>query len=331
MKRFLNKVFLLSSATLLFSSYAFAQTTVCYKNNWDKPSTIEQVALEGGECQGKYSLKQMKEKGWSVVDIQVQTKQNKFNYKYLLVDGSTDHIKNSTAKEEISTKNKFTIKPLGLKLDNIESNKSTINVGNLIVGQSGIVVHVYENARKLIVANAKVISSDENSSVVEFFPFKDIKQDAIPTSNRNVQIDDVLVLNYMYPASLLITPTQDTFQGIRKSFEYNNFLHSDLFAAKLKVENHPYPTKKDIQDFAIEQNLGTIFIVVDQKVYILDSKTFTILTSFDIEYSELDSQKPFYTRVEDIKKSGFDISFNFFSKDDEDLNYKQYYKKLLGL
>jgi hypothetical protein len=45
-------------------------------------------------------------------------------------------------------------------------------------GQTGIVVHIYDNDKRLIVSNAKVISSNEKSSVVEFFKFDDLKQDA---------------------------------------------------------------------------------------------------------------------------------------------------------
>ncbi|RWS45873.1 hypothetical protein CKA56_16885, partial [Arcobacter venerupis] len=141
--------------------------------------------------------------------------------------------------------------------------KSTINIGNLIVGQTGIVVHIYDNDKRQIISNAKVISSNANSSVVEFFPFDDLLQEALPTSNRQVSINDVLVLNYMYNSSLLIAPSLDSFQAVRSNFKSNNFIHSDIFAAKLKVENKPFPTKEDIQNFAISQNLGTIFFVLD--------------------------------------------------------------------
>ena len=40
-------------------------------------------------------------------------------------------------------------------------------------------------------------------SIVEFFDFDDLKQEAIPTSNRKAEAGDVLVLNYMYNSSLL--------------------------------------------------------------------------------------------------------------------------------
>lgn len=320
---------------LVFSlcSVIYAQTTICYKNNWETPSTIEDTPLDFGECKGVYSLNQMRKKGWEIADIKIETNKNLQNYTYFLVKNDTniDSLKKEPIKQkDLISRKKFTIKPIGINLSEVKNNKANIDVGNLLVGTTGIVVHLYNNEKKQIIANAKVISSDENNSNIEFFEFNDLEQKALPKSKREVQVGDILVLNYMYPSSLLIAPTQETFQTVRDGFKYNNFLHSDLFAAKLKIDNQPYPTKKDIQNFAIKQNLGTIFIVVNQRVYILDTKTFQILTSYSIEYDTSNSNLPFYTRVEDIKESSFNFKFDLFSNKNN-LTYKNYYKKLLGL
>jgi len=233
----------------------------------------------------------------------------------------------STVKKETSTQKRLSFKAIGVKIENIKDNKTTINLGNLIVGQSGVVVHIYNNDKRLIVANAEVIESNSNTSTVLFTKFDDLKQDAIPTSNRSVETNDILVLNYLYTSSLLITPTQETFQIVRSNFKYNNFLHSDVFAAKLKVDNQPYPKKEEIQKFAIEQNLGTIFFVVNQHVYVVDTKTFKVLTTYKLDYKNENLQVPFYTRVEDIKSSP--LTFNLFSND-KNLSYEEYYKNILG-
>jgi len=132
----------------------------------------------------------------------------------------------------------------------------------------------------------------------------------------------------MYNSSLLIAPSLDSFQAVRSNFKSNNFIHSDIFAAKLKVTNTPFPTKEDIQKFAIEQNLGTIFFVLNNKVYVVDTKTFTILAKYNFAYENKEYQMPFYTRVEEIEGSIFD--FSFFSSN-EDLTYDEYYEKVLGL
>jgi len=337
MTKIFNKLLLVGASTCLLSNLAFAQDTTCYKNGVEKPSLIEDVTLDGGICNGKLSLNDMKNNGWDVLDIKINSSQNKFNYTYYFTKNSTNQKVNNntilkTSVTESTTSNKeFSIKPMGLKLGKIEDNKSVIPMGNLIIGQTGIVIHIFDNDKRLIVSNAKVISSDSNSSVVEFFEFNDLKQDAIPTSNRVAVTNDILILNYMYNSSLLITPTLDAFQNVRDNFKLNNFIHSDIFAAKLKVDNNPYPTKEDIQKFAIEQNLGTIFMVIENKVFVIDSKTFTILASYAINYENKESIMPFYTRVEEIEESIFNLSFFDFFSGKKSLTYNDYYKMVLGI
>ena len=328
MTKIFNKILLLS-ATCLLSSNLLAQETVCFKNNVEKPSLIENTALDGGVCNGNLSLNQMKKDGWNVLDIKITPSENKFNYSYYLIKNDNQNIAlNNSNDSKYNVENNFSVKPMGTKIENIDDNKSTINIGNLIIGQTGIVVHIYDNDKRLIVSNAKVISSNSNSSIVEFFKFDDLKQDALPTTKRMVEKGDVLVLNYMYNSSLLIAPTLDSFQTVRENFKLNNFLHSDIFAAKLKVDNNPYPTKEDIQKFAIQQNLGTIFFVLDNKIFIVDTKTFTVLQTYAYAYESNEKQKPFYTRVEEIEESIFD--FSFFS-DKKSLSYDDYYKRILGI
>jgi hypothetical protein len=331
MGKIFNKVLLLGAVSLI-SCNLMAEETICFKNGVDKPSTIEDTALEGDICKGKLTVNDMKSNGWDVLDIKITSSQNKFNYSYYFYKENHSSAKpvstTSNATLQTNVTADFSIKPIGSKITNLQDNKSTINIGNLIVGQTGIVVHIYDNDKRQIISNAKVISSNANSSVVEFFPFDDLLQEALPTSNRQVSINDVLVLNYMYNSSLLIAPSLDSFQAVRSNFKSNNFIHSDIFAAKLKVENKPFPTKEDIQNFAISQNLGTIFFVLDNKVFIVDTKTFTILATYAFAYENAEKQMPFYTRVEEIEGSIFD--FSFFSSN-ESLTYDEYYEKVLGL
>jgi hypothetical protein len=336
MTKIFNKLLLVGVSTCLLSNLAFAQETTCYKNGVERPSLIEDITLDGGICNGKLSLNQMKNNGWDVLDIKINSSQNKFNYTYYFTKNTNQKTNNVLLKTSITesttpTNKEFSVKPMGLKIGNIENNKSVIPMGNLLIGQTGVVIHIFNNDKRLIVSNAKVISSEANSSVVEFFEFNDLKQEAIPTSNRVVATNDILILNYMYNSSLLIAPTLDSFQSVRENFKLNNFVHSDIFAAKLKVDHKPYPTKEDIQNFAIEQNLGTIFMVIENKVFILDTKTFAILDSYAINYENAEAIMPFYTRVEEIEESIFNLSYFDFFSGNKNLSYNDYYKKILGV
>ncbi|UTJ05778.1 plasminogen-binding N-terminal domain-containing protein [Arcobacter roscoffensis] len=346
MNRLLNKITIIGSSLLLSATLASAETTVCYKDKWNTPSTIETTKLDGGLCEGKFSVKDMEEKGWRVLDIKIDSNQNSLSYKYLLTN---DKLTKKEIKKVDTNENtqKLSYQAFGVKIDNIKDNKTVIDIGNLIVGQSGVVIHLHDRDKRLIVANAKVISSDDTSSTVEFSKFNDIKQDALPTSKREVQKGDILALNYLYTSSMLIAPNQEAFQIVRENFKYNNFLHSDVFAAQLKVNEEALPSKKSIQEFAIKQNLRTIFIVIENKVYVVDVKTFKTLTNYDINYNSSKSELPFYTRIEDIEDAPLDFDFSFdlsilnFLLDEEDKldekkssktnSYEDYYKNILGI
>ena len=77
MTKIFNKLLLIGVSTCLLSSLAFAQDTICYKNNVEKPSLIEDVSLDGGICNSKFSLNQMKNNGWDILDIKIISSQNK--------------------------------------------------------------------------------------------------------------------------------------------------------------------------------------------------------------------------------------------------------------
>ncbi|RXJ66223.1 hypothetical protein CRV08_13700 [Halarcobacter ebronensis] len=302
MKLLFKSTLVLFTTALL--SQAFAKTTICYKKDWNSPATIEVEKLEGGECKGELSYRDMLKNGWFLKDIKIEKGKDGLNYIYTLTDKRVVEIDNATIlKNEYK---KLDYRPFAIKILNVTDETATINVGNLRVGQSGIVQHYYEDNKTLIVSNAYVTSSNETASTLKFFPFTDLKQNAIPTSNRKPVTGDVIIMNYMYDSSLIIAPSQDAFSATREKYKDNNFLHSDLFAAKLKSEGIPTPPKEVIQEYAISQNLGTIFFIIDNTIYVVDSKTFAILDKDIISYNYIENKRmPFYTRVEKIEKNIF--------------------------
>ena len=61
MKKTFNKALFLGAISLL-SSNLLADETICYKNGLDLPSQIETSKLDGGICEGKLTLNDMKNK-----------------------------------------------------------------------------------------------------------------------------------------------------------------------------------------------------------------------------------------------------------------------------
>lgn len=302
--RLLTKAFISLFATALLSQAALAKTTICYKKDWKSPSTIETTELDGGECKGEYSFKDMLKNGWFLKDIKIEKGSKGLNYLYVLTDKKLIDINNANFMDNKYAKLQY--KPMAARLTNVVNDTAQINIPNLRVGQSAIIQHFYSNRKSLIVSNAYVTESNEAGSTLKLIPFLDIKQNAIPTSSRKPVNGDIAIINYLYDASLIIAPSQDAFSATRAKYRDNNFLHSDLFAAKLKIEGEPLPSKEVIQNYAIEQNVGTIFFVIRSKLYIVDTKTFAILERDTISYNFVEDERmPFYTRVEKIEKNPF--------------------------
>ena len=80
---------ILSSIILLSSTSLFAETTMCFKENHKSMTTIESTPLDGGLCNSKFSVNDMKAKGWSVDDIKISQSATGMNFIYILKNGTT--------------------------------------------------------------------------------------------------------------------------------------------------------------------------------------------------------------------------------------------------
>ena len=61
---------------------------MCFKENASM-STIESTPLNGGACAGKFSVNDMKTKGWNIDDIKISQTTNGMNFVYVLKTAST--------------------------------------------------------------------------------------------------------------------------------------------------------------------------------------------------------------------------------------------------
>jgi len=211
-------------------------------------------------------------------------------------------------------------------ITDVNNTTATIKIGDLKIGQSGIVVHRFDNKRSIILTNAIVVSSDKNSSKIKFIQSDILHQDALPTTTLIPKDKDLFVLNHLYDTSLLIVPNYEAQQKIIKLYPTNNFIDIDIFASELKMQNSPLPTKSQIVKFAKHNNLGTIFIDISNRLYILDVLTFKVIDIKDLDIKDKKIQVPFFTNVQDIKIS----MWNWFGEE-KIKDYDRYYGKLIGI
>lgn len=215
-------------------------------------------------------------------------------------------------------------KEVQLRINGVTSNSANIGIGNLKIGQSGIIIHKFKNNKTIILSKAYVSSSNTKSSTITFSNEKILEQKSIANTNLKISNGDIFILNFMYDVSLLIVPNFESYKVIMDNYN-NYFINSDLFAGYLKINERPVPLKEDFIEFTKNNNIGTIYLVVESKLYILDSNTFSVIKIIDL--NKIDNKKfqsPFYTNIQNIKTS----TFNFTSKEKID-NYKEYYLNLI--
>jgi len=204
----------------------------------------------------------------------------------------------------------------------ISDETAKINIPNLTVGQSGIITKDIEE-NSIILTQASVINSDNNNSTISFSQMPLIIQEALPTSKREPQNGDTFILNHLYNTSLLLVPNNKAKNEVLNLFPFQNFLNEDFFASFLKLNNTPIPTQEDISSFALTHQMGTIFIVVQNNLYIVDSLSFKIIDTVEIRNEDTTTQVPFLTKIEKIETSMFDFG------EEKIKDYNNYYLQLL--
>ena len=208
----------------------------------------------------------------------------------------------------------------------VNDDKAVVNIGNLKVGQSGVIVHEYNNNQKIIISNAIVLDSNKNFSTIKLNSFDLLKNDSLPTTNLKPTKGDIFILNHLYSKSLLITPNSSSYKIAQRSFQTKTFINIDMFASNLKINNNPRPNKHDFISFCLKNNLGLIYFVIKQNVYVVDVNSFKIVDQAEISYEENKIQKPFYSRTKNIKAGTFS-----WLKSNDIGDYVSYYSKLIGL
>ena len=210
-----------------------------------------------------------------------------------------------------------------IKILKIDNDTAKINKGNLIIGQSGAIIHKFKNGNEIILKYAYIIKSNNSFSIIKFSDIKILPQKALANTNLLPQKNDYFILNNLYHNSLIIAPNYQSYKEIKNIYKTFNFLNPDYFAAFLKLDRNPTPNKKDIQDFCIDNQIGTIFFVIKNKVYLVDIISFKVIFSKKIDITSKKIQLPFFSNVEDIKGNIFNWG--------KIGNYDKYYSKIIGL
>ena len=208
----------------------------------------------------------------------------------------------------------------------LDSNTSLIDSGDIISGQTGIVIR----DNKYIIDYVFTKKSDNNSTIkhLSYKRYDLFDKDFFKSIDDKPMMGDKILFGYLNSRAMIVCNSRKDFIQIQKDYDQINFIHPDMLASYLAVEYDPSPALDDFNAVATNFYFGLYLICLPKqnKIAIVDSLTLNVLELRD--YTPLDTSEknlPFYTRVENIETS----IFNF--DDDRVENYSKYYNKLLKI
>ncbi len=185
-----------------------------------------------------------------------------------------------------------------------QNNTATISISKIDVGMSGFISHKIAPNHTSILANAVVSAFDKETqtATLQLSRFTGLKNNALPQGEWKIAIGDEAYFAFGYNRALLIAPNEEVYHQVSKSVRIQ-WIHPDLFATTLSFAGHPTPLKEDFGNFADGTSVGLVFIYLDQKIYMLDIKSFAILSINDAPLVQDSVKLPFYSRVDNIEEA----------------------------
>jgi hypothetical protein len=199
----------------------------------------------------------------------------------------------------------FAFAKIDAKIVSVNKDEALINK-NVKTGISGIVVCPYMD-EKIICARAVAFGKK-----VKFYNFETLQNDAFALPVVMPKSGDEIVFAKDYNRIMIIAPTQDIYLMLKNRYQKNGniIISPDVFAAFLD----DMPTIENFRNFAKIMNIGRFVFAVNDKIYEVDSYSFYVINSHQIQKKAL-YKKAFFTYF-----SNFDIKTK---------NIQNYYLHLL--
>lgn len=186
------------------------------------------------------------------------------------------------------------------------------------VGTTGIVIHDLPQGYSSIVSYCETTSSNS----VKFYPFDTLKQENLPHGKWKPSKGDRVRFQENYHRAMIIAKNFNDYLETYRKFK-KEWIHPDLFSATLSTRGHRSPLKEDFNYFCKEHMVGLIYIALRDEVAIVDCLSMKKVDSYPMEFPDGEVQKPFYSRIKEIKA-------NWFGEGRDDISdFEKYYRRLI--
>ena len=219
----------------------------------------------------------------------------------------------------------FSLEPYQTKIIKLEGNEAVVpDSPQVNIGSSGIVIHNFDDKHRTIITKAVVTKKTGTNMYLKLYYYKDLNMDALPSYKIVPKVGDTVIFNYLYKRILPIVPNKEAFEKFKNEFPRIDVIHPDLFAYELAVEGNTAPKLSDFRKECNNDDFGLLFFALSDQGYFVDCTSFKVIGKLDFP-TEGKKEKPFYTRIKNIKPKFFGLG------SDEIKDFDSYYKKLLGI
>lgn len=199
------------------------------------------------------------------------------------------------------------------------------NSKDVTIGASGVVIHNFDKAHSSIVARAIVIAKDSETLKIRFERFDDLVQKALPVPAILPKTGDKVILNHLYDRAIAIAPNYQTYKEITGKHKEIQWVHPDIFASQLFIENIPDPGREEFGKICKKNEASLIYFAIGSNGYFTDCNSFEVVATESISTSIKKVKLPFYTRIKKIESPLFGVLGK-----SEIENYNNYYNKLIN-
>ncbi len=209
-------------------------------------------------------------------------------------------------------------------LQEVSKKGGVVAAANLPEGMSGAVIRRFDEIHAAVIAAAVVKKSTNESSEVEFRPFRLLPQHKLPTVKAEPKSGDRIILGYLYDRVLPIVPNGRSFQKAKESFGELTLIHPDLFAVELASDRDALPHRNNFQKMCRKQHIGLVMFMFKDGTDFIDCISWKRVAKSDVTAVSDELTAPFYNRFGEIEPPFYDFS-SYELKD-----FDKFYKKVEG-
>ncbi len=185
---------------------------------------------------------------------------------------------------------------INIPKQNEDSTDIKIPSLDLKIGESGIITRDI-NGNVFILGIAIIDNIKDGIATIKVKKFESIKNIYMPTPIGIPKENDKITFRILYDRALLIAPNQSTYQEIINNNKNIDFIHPDIFALYLAENDIQEPKNSNFKEFCDKYNVGLIFITKQNNIDVFDCQSFKVITNDAIQIKDINTQKPFYTRL----------------------------------